>query len=107
MKTKSSKKKPYWEMNGEELAAATKEYDTSMIIDQARPLNAKERAIWDRMKRKPGRPKTGRGVRVISVSVEKELLSQSDALAKRMKLTRANLIARGLKAVLAVEGIQS
>lgn len=41
---------------------------------------------------------------MISVTVERGLLAQSDALAKNMGVTRAGLIARGLKAVLAAEG---
>jgi hypothetical protein len=41
---------------------------------------------------------------VISVSVERGLLSRSDSLAKNLSLSRASLIERGLKAVLAVEG---
>jgi hypothetical protein len=40
---------------------------------------------------------------VISVSVERELLSRSDNLAKNLGLSRAGLIERGLKAVLAAE----
>jgi hypothetical protein len=40
---------------------------------------------------------------VISVSVEEALLVRSDALAKKMGISRAGLIARGLRAVLAVE----
>lgn len=41
---------------------------------------------------------------MISVSVERGLLSRSDALAKDLGLTRAGLIERGLQAVLATEG---
>jgi len=36
--------------------------------------------------------------------VERNLLARSDALAKNMGVTRAGMIARGLKAVLAAEG---
>ncbi len=38
------------------------------------------------------------------VKVERNLLARSDALAKNMGVTRAGMIARGLKAVLAAEG---
>lgn len=51
-------------------------------------------------RRKPGRPRQGKGVRVISVSVERQLLTEADALAARLGITRAALISRGLKAVL-------
>jgi hypothetical protein len=38
------------------------------------------------------------------VSLEQELLARSDALAKSLGISRALLIERGLKAVLAAEG---
>ena len=41
------------------------------------------------------------GVKVISVSVERGLLSKSDALASRLGISRAALIERGLRLVLA------
>jgi hypothetical protein len=41
---------------------------------------------------------------VISVSIEQSLLERSDLLAKELQITRANLIARGLKAILAANG---
>jgi hypothetical protein len=92
--------KPFWEMNTEELAAATAEFDKEFIADTSRPMTAAERARWQRIKRKPGRPRNGRGVKVISVSVEKDLLKQSNALAKRLGISRAQLVARGLKGML-------
>lgn len=51
-------------------------------------------------KRKRGRPIEGKGAQVISVSVERGLLNRSDKLAERMGISRSQLIARGLKAVL-------
>ncbi|MEW6250370.1 MAG: hypothetical protein AB1716_06970 [Planctomycetota bacterium] len=92
-----------------ELSDAQKErevakYDREFIIDEARPLTRAERADWNRIKRKRGRPAQGRGAKVISVTVERSLLEKADALAKK-KITRARLIARGLRAVLAAEGL--
>ena len=98
------RKKKYWEMTTDELAEATKEFDQPFIVDKSRPLTRAERAWWERIKRGPGRPRKGKGVSVISVSVEKDLLKHSDALARKMGLTRAALIERGLKAVMAAEG---
>ena len=43
-------------------------------------------------------------MKVISVSVERTLLARSDAVARRMGVTRAGLIERGLKAILAAQG---
>ena len=59
---------------------------------KSRPLNAKERELWRRFKRKVGRPKIGKGVKVISVGVEKQLLKQADALAKKRGLNRSALV---------------
>lgn len=62
------------------------------------------RALWEKARRKPGRPRRGQGSKVISLSMERDLLARADDLAKNMGLTRAALIERGLKAVLAAEG---
>lgn len=85
------------------LAEGTARYDREMVIDEFAPMTAVERARWARAKRKPGRPRRGKGAKVISVSVERGLLSRSDALAKDLGLSRAGLIERGLQAVLAAE----
>jgi hypothetical protein len=77
------------------------EFDKEFIVDTSRPLNAAERKIWERAKRKMGRPTNGEGHKVISVSVEKRLLRRADAYAKKLRMTRAALIARGLESVLA------
>ncbi len=86
------------------LSEATASYGREMVIDEFKPLTAAAAARWKKARRKPGRPKRGKGARVISVSVEKELLSRSDSLAKDLGLSRAAVIERGLKAVLAAEG---
>ena len=87
-----------------ELAEDTARYDREMVIDEFGPMTAAARARWARAKRKPGRPRRGKGAKVISVSVERGLLSRSDALAKDLGLSRAGLIERGLKAVLSAQG---
>ena len=80
------------------------EFDQEMVAETFGSPPAKAKKRWSQARRKVGRPRLGRGAQVISVSVERTLLKRSDALAKRMGVTRASLIARGLKAVLAVEG---
>jgi hypothetical protein len=96
--------KPFWEMNKQELAEATAEFDKEFIGDTFRPMTPAERAQWERIRNKPGRPRTGQGAQVISVSVEKGLLKRSDRLAKRLGLTRAALIARSLERSLQAAG---
>lgn len=87
-----------------QLTRAVKEFDEELVADSFSepPAAAKDRLA--RARRRPGRPRVGRGAEVISVSVERGLLERSDKLAKLMGITRARLIARGLKAVLAAEG---
>jgi hypothetical protein len=90
-------------MTALELAEATARYGQEMILDEFGPMTPKARSRWQRARRKPGRPRRGKGAKVISVSVERGLLSRSDALAKNLGVSRAGLIERGLKAVLAAE----
>lgn len=66
------------------------------IRSEFRPLSAKERVEHMRPK-KPGRPKVGKGVKVISLSVEKDLLKQADVYARRHGMKRTELVAVGLK----------
>jgi hypothetical protein len=95
---------PFSRMTSEQLQSATAEFDRDMIHDSFGPLTPAARAKWRKARQKPGRPRRGEGAKMISVTVERGLLAQSDALAKNMGVTRAGLIARGLKAVLAAEG---
>jgi hypothetical protein len=103
-KAKSRAKPRFEKMKAHELAEATEPYGQEMVLDEFKPMAAVARRRWERARRKPGRPKRGKGVKVISVSVERELLSRSDDLARNLGVSRASLIERGLKAVLLVEG---
>ena len=91
-------------MSLDELREATAPYDSEMAIEGFARPGAEARQRWERARRKPGRPRRGKGAKVISVSVERALLTESDRLAKSLGVTRAGLIERGLKAVLAAEG---
>lgn len=104
MKKKSARRKGFETMTPSKLAEATASYGREMVIDDFTPLTAAAATRWKGARRKPGRPKRGKGAKVISVSVEKELLSRSDSLAKDLGLSRAAVIERGLKAMLAAEG---
>lgn len=87
-----------------EIAEARARYGREFVIDEFGPMTPSARARWARAKRKPGGLQRGKGAKVISVSVEGDLLSRSDALAKDLGLSRAGLIERGLQAVLAAQG---
>jgi len=82
------------------LAKATSKFDREMVVDDSRELTPAEQSRWQQAQRKPGRPKVGKGVQVISVSLEKGLLSRADRLAKKLQLPRTQLIALGLEALL-------
>jgi hypothetical protein len=86
------------------LARETAEFDREFVADTFRKSKDAALEQWQRAKRKPGRPRQGAGVKVISVSVERGLLKRCDALAKRMSVSRASLISRGLQEVLAARG---
>lgn len=76
-------------------------FDAEFVAEQSRPLNAAERRQWAKARRRPGRPKVGLGAKVISISVERGLLKQADALAKKQRISRAELVAKSLNATLA------
>lgn len=95
------KKKPYWDMTAEELARATKQFDEPFVADQSRPLSPGEKAVWNQVKRKRGRPKVGKGFRRISVSIEQGLLNRVNDLAKRRHISRSQLFAQALEQTLA------
>ena len=77
------------------------QFDQEFIADEAKPLTPAECRRWEKAKRKVGRPKVGKGAKMIALSIEQGLLSRADALAKRRKMTRAALVAGALEAELA------
>ncbi len=103
----TKRKKPIWysRMSHAKLDAMAAEFDQEFIADTFRPLTPAERRQWERMKRR-GTPSAGKDETVVSVSIDRNLLRAADRLAKAKKLTRAKLVARGLRALLAAEGIQ-
>jgi hypothetical protein len=98
---KARKKKPYWEMTTEELAEATRQYDAPMPGLPGKPLTAKDRALHARANRKPGRPRIGAGVKVISLTMERNLLKEADAYTRQAGLTRSQFFARAVRSMLA------
>ena len=100
-KPRRAGKKPLQALKAGELAETTAAYGQEMAIDAFVPMSEASRSRWERARRKAGRPRRGRGVKVISVSVEQDLLKKSDRLARELGLSRARLIERGLRAVIA------
>lgn len=104
-------KKAYWEMTTAELAAATKKYDDPSYRPKFRKPSKGEKALHDKVMKRAraeveqkltarGRPRVGKGAQRIMVTVERELLSEADAEAKRRQMSRSQLIAEGLKHVI-------
>jgi hypothetical protein len=96
--------KPYWEMTTEELREATKEFDQEFVAERAKPLTPEMKARWERAKAKRPRTADGDTEQTIAVRLDKTLLERCTALAKKKRLTRDALVARGLRALLAAEG---
>jgi len=94
------RQKPVTKMTADELARATAEFDEELVIDSFGKPTSKQQARLERARRKRGRPRVGEGVKVISVSIERGLLDKTDRLAKKLKVRRAKIISRGLRAVL-------
>ena len=103
MKRTRSAYEKFMAMTPAERDKAVAEFDKEFVFETFGPPPPEAMAQMRRARAKPGRPRIGRGAKVISVSVEKGLLAQSDALARKLKVRRAALIARGLRAVLAEE----
>jgi hypothetical protein len=71
-------------------------------LARSKPLNAEDRRRHALFKRKAGRPRigTGSGTINITVSMERELLKKADAVAKKEGLSRSELFARSVRAVI-------
>lgn len=92
--------RPYWEMNSRELAKATEEFDGEGTILRASPLSPRMRSRWAKAGKR-GRPKTGKGSKRVLISMERGLLQRADILARERGIGRSELIAEGLKTLLA------
>jgi hypothetical protein len=95
--------KPYWKMNVKELSKATEQFDRPFVVDESRPLTSAERDQWEKVRRKRGRPKVGKGFKRVSLSLEQDLLRRVTSLAKKRRISRSRLIALVLTDALAQE----
>lgn len=94
------KHKRYPETTTAELREATKEYDREWTGPglPGKPLTARDCALHRKAR---GRPMVGKGAKIVPVSIERGLLSRADAFAQRHKLKRSEMVAEGLKLVMA------
>ncbi len=84
----------------EEKDAVWEYYDRNIPMNESRPLNSAERAQFERVRRRVGRPKIGQGAKVVAVTMEKGFLNRVDAYAKKHALKRAEMITRGLRLIM-------
>jgi len=96
--------KAYASTDADTLARETAEFDREFVADTFSPMSSTSRKRWAKVRRGPGRPRRGKGAQAVAVTVERDLLARCDALARKLRITRAGLIARGIRAVLAAEG---
>jgi hypothetical protein len=98
-------RKKYDQMTAAELREATEQYEKELPPGgdglPGRALNARERKQWKKVRRKMGRPKIGKGAKRVMVSLEAQLLKESDAFAKRHQLSRSQMISEGLRKLMA------
>jgi hypothetical protein len=74
-------------------------------IARSKPLTARQRSLVTKAKRKGGRPMLGKhGVKVIAVSVERNLLKRTDTYAESIGLKRSELISKALNSILPKAG---
>jgi hypothetical protein len=86
-------------MNTQELAEATKEFDDPDYDPPVLPWTEEDTARHERARRR-GRPRNGLGAKTIALTVERGLLERSDRFARRKGISRAQLVALALRAVL-------
>jgi hypothetical protein len=72
-----------------------------VTFENTRPLTAESHRALARAAGKGGRPRIGAGAKRINVTVEQTLLNKTDAYARRHGLTRAAVVAEGLRKIVA------
>ena len=79
-------------------------FDQEFAADRFTALPPKARAAWNRAKKRMGRPKIGKGAKIVPVSIEGGLLQKADMFCKRAKMSRSAMVAKGLELVMAGDG---
>ncbi len=96
------KQKPYDQMTTAELARATNEFDRPFVaFRRSTPLTAEMRRAHRRAaKRARGRPRVGQGAAKLYISMERDLLKRADSFARKHRISRSQLIANGVRALI-------
>ena len=93
------KSKPFFKLTAAERDALVKQFDREISFEETKPLSPKGKALWRRAKRAKPATSSGRAARAVVIPVDKSLLERADQYAKRHGMTRAQVVALGLKAV--------
>jgi hypothetical protein len=89
----------------DDIAASSPEQRRAEAMDLSPADQARITQAGRKLGRGRGRPKFGRkGVKIVSVTVEIDLLKEADAYAASHGLKRAELFTRGLRAILPKAG---
>jgi hypothetical protein len=89
---------PYNKMTAEELDAEVARFDRES--PEGRPLTAAQKAQHRRAKRRAGRPVVGKGAERVTITMERALLREADQFARKKKMSRSELIAKGIRVVM-------
>lgn len=96
--------KPYWKMDVSELAQATAEFEEEFSAETFGDPSPELQRLWQRTACDARWSTRHEDITVVRIGVEASLLAEVDRLAATRGLTRATLMARGLRAMLAVDG---
>ena len=84
-------------MSPQEKERVYRSVDREIPLSETRPLTREERKVWERFRKRIGRPKVGKGAKVVAVSVERERLEQINSFIKQRGLGRSELFLRGVE----------
>jgi hypothetical protein len=75
-------------------------FPSQSLRESDKALHRVARSRGRAVARSAGRPIVGKGAKIVPVSIERGLLKQADSFAKRHKLKRSQMVARGLRLVM-------
>jgi hypothetical protein len=99
MKRKISEYERFMALSDAEKDREVAKYDRGVDFSETRPLNKTDRRLLAKARGR-GRPRIGQGSQRIQITMERGLLARADALALKRRITRAQLVAEGVLAVL-------
>jgi len=91
---------PYNRMSAEQMDADVAKFDRPMPGLPGKPLTRRQKAQHRRARQKVGRPVVGKGAQRITITLERGLLGQVDAFARRNHMSRSAFIATGVRTLL-------